>query len=51
MNVFMCFWISFIALLGWISEIRKKKTKQKKKKQKTAKTYTNTSDGAPPSSV
>ena len=40
------FWISSIALLSWISEIRKKK-----KKKETAKTYTNTSDGAPPSSV
>ena len=39
------FWISSIALLGWISETRKKK------KQKTAKVYTNTSDEAPPSSV
>ena len=37
MNVFMCFWISFIALLGWISEIRKKKTKQKKKNRKPQK--------------
>ena len=32
------FWISSIALLSWISEIRKKKEKE------TAKTYTNTSD-------
>ena len=35
------FWISSIALLSWISEIRKKK---KKKEKETAKTYTNTSD-------
>ena len=34
------FWISSIALLSWISEIRKKKKKEKE----TAKTYTNTSD-------
>ena len=40
------FWISSIALLSWISEIREKQTnKQKRKKQKTAKTYTNTSNG------
>ena len=40
------FRISSTALLGWISETRKKK-----KKAETAKVYTNTSHGAPPSSV